>query len=356
MQPAALAAATSASVVPDTVLIDISVKAASPVEAKDLTDAMTAELISDIRLLESRSGLGVSVVEPVVTAPAVVPKAPSEPNITIYLLLGAAGGFLIGITAASRLLRRSVDSSQVEQVTGSPVLGIPNSGVVDSGGTADDALSTAEVLSRQWENIQKRVKFELGESDGAVLVVTTEDGSGRSSASASELGRAFAIAGSRALLVGTQTVANVDHLSGQPGAPGLAEVIAGESQLQDAIRPADDENLFLIAGPPAGVAAPLLQSEKFRENVGRMREAFDFVLFDSSAFLKQTEPNLLTELADAVILVMAETDVNRRELTAALRSIRERGMRLLGSILTSDSPADTGSGTRRTFVTSNGRA
>jgi uncharacterized protein involved in exopolysaccharide biosynthesis len=120
MPPEELAAATSASIRPDTVLIDVAVKSSSPIEAKILADAVAAELASDIRTLETPSGLLVPVVEPILTEPAVTPKKPSEPDIPIYILFGASGGFLVGVTAASWLSRIRVAGAQFQQPTGQP--------------------------------------------------------------------------------------------------------------------------------------------------------------------------------------------------------------------------------------------
>ncbi len=137
MRPEDLASATSASVQADTVLIDVTVKSSSPSEAKVLADAVTVELANDIRKLETPAGILIPVVDPVITQLAETPGKPSEPNISIYLIFGASGGFLVGVTAASWLRRRrAVGGPQVEQFTGRPVLGSVASDPVDSEGVA----------------------------------------------------------------------------------------------------------------------------------------------------------------------------------------------------------------------------
>ena len=78
MRPEDLAAATSASVRPDTVLIAVRVKSSSSAEAKVLADAVTAELANDIRKLETPSGSLIPVVDPVVTQLAETPLKPSR--------------------------------------------------------------------------------------------------------------------------------------------------------------------------------------------------------------------------------------------------------------------------------------
>jgi capsular polysaccharide biosynthesis protein len=74
MRPEDLAAATSASVQPDTVLIHVTVDSNSSAQAKVLADGVTAELADDIRKLETPAGMLIATVDPVVTQPAVAPK------------------------------------------------------------------------------------------------------------------------------------------------------------------------------------------------------------------------------------------------------------------------------------------
>jgi Mrp family chromosome partitioning ATPase len=337
-------------------LIDISVKSSSAAEAKVLADAMTAELARDIRTLESRSGLGVPVVEPVVTQAAETPKKPSEPNIPIYLVYGASGGFLVGITAASLLARRRVDGTQVEQFTGRPMLGRIMSDSADSKNVAHGGPSRSNGLTRQWDVIHKNVAFELERARDRVLAVTTETGSAGGSATAAGLASAFAHAGLRVVLVFTQADAHNYLTTRETPAVGLAEVIAGESRLDDAVQPADDQNLYYLAGPGPEIVAPLLQSEKFRGVVGELRDSFDLVIFDSTDFFQQAKSTLLPEVVDSVIFVMLEGNVYKRDLSSAMRLINNCDVRLLGSILKSDSSAQSHSGSQHTFDTANERA
>jgi Mrp family chromosome partitioning ATPase len=349
MRPDELAAATSASIVPDTVLIEVAVKSSSSAEAKVLADAVTAELAADIRALESPSGLRVPVVEPVITQAAESPKKPSEPNIPIYYLFGASGGFLVGVTTASWLGRRRVEGTQVEQFTGRPVLGTVVSASADSEGFADGGSSKSELVTRQWDQIRRSVDFEIEHPCDRVLAVTAGNGSGRSSASAAGLASAFVRAGSRVVLVVAQPDAHRNVGTRECPVAGLAEVIAGESRLDDAIQAADDENLYRIIGPQPDNLAPLLQSEKFRGVVGELRDFFDLVIFDSPWFLQEAESAWLSGVVDAVILVMPERNIDKRDLSSAVRLINNSQVRLLGSILNSDSPRLSHSGPKHTL-------
>lgn len=371
MRPEDLAAATSAWTPPDTVLIDISVKASSAIEAKILADAVTAELSHDIRTFESRSGQTIPVVEPVVTKPAETPTKPSEPQIAMYLLFGAAGGFLVGVTVAETLRRRRIEGSELEQITGRPVLGTILSDPAASQGAAGGVQSTSNRVRWQWNEILKNLAFEMERTGDQVLAVATENGAPRSSTAAAGLASACASAGSRVALLVIQpsTPQNQNgqerpdvRLLVQPNTSkhqssherpdvGLADLIAGESRWDDVIQPTENQNLYYIASPEPDNVAPLLRSEKFREIVGELRDSFDLIIIDSPEFFQLAACTALPEAVDSVILVLAERNADRHDLASAMRLMLDKKVRLLGSILESDSTGHSHTRTDLSFVT-----
>ncbi len=337
MRPEDLAAATSATVAPDTVLMNITVRASSSAEAKALADAVTAELANDIRKLETPSGTLIPTVDPVVTQPAGTPTRPVEPNIAIYLILGATAGFLAGISAAAWLTRRrAVAGSQaVEQITGRPVFGTVRSLSRQDGSIAED--STSESINRQWRMVQRNVAFELEETGDSVIAIAGLGPSDRSSEAARDLACAFAGAASRVVLVTMSSDAS-DHANSPDNATvGLAGVVAGEAPLHAVIRPGDIANLSILAGPGPGNPAPLMLSEKFGEVVRDLRESFDLVIFDCPELLELAESAVLSEEVGSIVVVLTEK-TDRRGLHAVIRLAGDRHMRLLGSILTSSHP------------------
>jgi Mrp family chromosome partitioning ATPase len=352
LRPEDLAAATSAWTPPDTVLIDISVKASSPAEAKILTDAVTAELASDIRKLESRSGQVIPVVEPLVTKRAESPTRPSEPRIAIYLLLGASGGLLAGVTVAAMLERRRIERGLLEQITGRPVLGTIVSDQAADQGTVGSGQTESVRVKWQWSETLNNLAFELEQTSDQVLAVATENGSGRSSATAAGLASACANAGSRVALLLMQP--NAPRHLRSPERPDVesGDLIAGESPWGDVIEPTDNQNLYYIAGPELDNAAPLLRSEKFRSVVEELRDSFDLIILDLPEFFQLAPCTILPEVVESVILVIEERKVDKRGLSLAMRVLTDKKVRLLGSILQSDSFGHSPTQTDLTFATS----
>jgi capsular polysaccharide biosynthesis protein len=351
MRPEDLAKAISASVEPDTVLIDVTVKSASPSEAKTLADAVTAQLANDIRKLETPAGALIPVVDPVVTQPAETPRTPRDPNIAVYLVFSTAAGLLVGVTVALWLSRRrAVQGSQVERFTGRPVLGEVAVDEIDADRLASGERSISDVLGHQWRVIRRNVAFAMEDASNHVLAVTSPDGSPESSAAAAHLASAFARAGSRVALVVMEPNAHNYIVTKDCPPLGLAGAIAGEWPLA-AIHPCEIENLYCVAGPGPENFTPLLQSVRFRGVVDQLRESFDLVIFDAPDFLQQAESTLLSEAVDSVILVVADNETDRGDLVSAVRLIAGCQAQLLGSIVKSASHRDFISGPQYTSVT-----
>src|SRR5439155_19145612 len=72
---------------------------------------------------------------------------------------------------------------------------------------------------------------------------------------------------------------------------GLASVIAGDAQLDDAIQPTPVPNLWLMpCGPRPTNPAELLTSPRFQELLVEVRARYDIVLIDTPPVLMVSDP------------------------------------------------------------------
>lgn len=196
MSPADLAAATSARVRPDTVLIAVTVKSSSPVDAQNLANAVTVQLADDIRRLETPAGMRIPNVDPVITQLAEAPSEPTDPNIAVYVSLGISLGFLVGVTGLALFRRRRVitDARMVEQAGGLPVLAA-------LGGEAGDR-------EQEWNLAALAIERALPLERPAYIAVTAADGDvGESAAAVGELTSAMTRRGS--LVASIETAAEL---------------------------------------------------------------------------------------------------------------------------------------------------
>lgn len=171
---------------------------------------------------------------------------------------------------------------------------------------------------------------------GVVLVTSALPGEGKSTVSLN-LARTAAQAGDNVLLIDGDlrrpALANALNL---PGDIGLADLLAGRSDLKSAVRHEPRTNLYAIAGS-RGVsganALALLSSLRMKRLVDHARDIFDLVVVDASPLLPVADARLLLEQADGAVMVVASERTSRDAVTAALHENPELADKIVGVVL-----------------------
>jgi capsular exopolysaccharide synthesis family protein len=114
---------------------------------------------------------------------------------------------------------------------------------------------------------------------------------------------------------------------GLPEEPGLADVLNGDCQLEDAImRTTQFPNLYVL---PAGKArrnpAELLDSARWHQLCAVVKDSFRFVLIDTPPVAAVTDYDLVQAVADGVIFVVRPDHSDRNLCLAALQKASATG-------------------------------
>jgi capsular exopolysaccharide synthesis family protein len=114
---------------------------------------------------------------------------------------------------------------------------------------------------------------------------------------------------------------------GLPQDPGLADVLEGLSQPEDAIlRTTQFPSLYVL---PAGAArrnpAELLDSARWQQLCELVRNSFHFILMDTPPIAAVTDYDLVQAFADGVIFVVRPDHSDRNLCLASLRRVQSTG-------------------------------
>jgi capsular exopolysaccharide synthesis family protein len=114
---------------------------------------------------------------------------------------------------------------------------------------------------------------------------------------------------------------------GLPQEPGLADVLTGDCQLEDAIVETEQfPNLYVLA---AGTArrnpAELLDSARWHQMCAVVKKSFRFVLIDTPPIAAVTDYDLVQAVADGVIFVVRPDHSDRNLCLAALQKVNATG-------------------------------
>lgn len=344
--PSALIGNISVEQPTDTVLIRITARAASPVEAQELADAWVTALAAQVQAIEDpkqTNAQGVLRVVPVEAAE--LPSSPVSPNVPLNLAAGLAGGLLLGFAYA--LIRHQFDrrlsgSSEVERRFKVSVVGsIPSNrrlqrrsdetATLAVTGTSDRHVAGAAEAFRK---LRTNLAFMDVDNPPRIIVVTSPRAGDGKSTVAANLAAAIAASGQPVTLIDADlrrpTLATT---FGVVEGAGLTDVLVGNATIADVRQPhpAFAALSLLAAGAIPPNPSELLGSKAMSSLVKEL--ALDgMVILDAPPILPVTDPAVLTRMADGCLIVIGHGRTLDTELSDALDSIHAVTGRVLGII------------------------
>jgi capsular exopolysaccharide synthesis family protein len=277
----------------------------------------------------------------VLVTPAQTPVSPSSPKPVQDALLGVAAGLALGFGAA--FLRDSLDDRLIskeatEHAGGATVLAMTP--VVTSWRRQRQPLvvSVAEPTSpaaESYRSLRTSMQFARQERQLHSLVVTSPGVSEGKTATLANLGVVFAQAGERVVLVSCDLRRpRIGEFFGLDERAGVTCVLAGQRTLEEVLLPVPgfDRLSLLPAGPVPPNPAELLNSAPARDIFTRLRDSFDLVLIDSPPVLPVTDAAILSQHADATLMIAAAGQTRRADLHRAAEKLDQVGATILGIV------------------------
>ncbi len=283
-----------------------------------------------------------------VLSPAVAPTSPTSPR----PLRSAATGLLAGLVAGLGLafLREILDDrvygpAQLAQHGYPPVLGvIPRTRrrrlawlnkVLDRGRNSNLPLVPSEALEA-YRSLRSSITFlGVDEPLKVIQVTSSKPGEGKST-TITNLAHLMSQSGLRVLVVDCDLRSpSLHHTFGLTNDIGLSNVLAGEVGITAAAKTLRDEGdiTVLTSGPIPPNAAELLGSWRAKDLFGALRPHFDAVLVDGPPVLAVTDPIVIGQFVDGVVLVVRSRTSRRREVAAALDLLRRANRNVAGFVV-----------------------
>jgi capsular exopolysaccharide synthesis family protein len=278
---------------------------------------------------------------------ALPPGGPIAPNtrravataLALALVLALAIAFLLEFSDTT--VKTQDDMEQVLRI---PFLGLiphlPDEPPSEGGGPLQKDLFIARhpksTVAECCRVVRTNLLFMSPDRPARTLLVTSAGPQEGKSLSSISLALTMAQSGSRVLLVDTDMRRPRMHkVFGLPsGGVGLTTAIAGEVPTLEAVRRTEHENLYLLpCGPMPPNPAELLQTERFRQIVAELAQNFDKVIFDSPPIGAVTDPLVLSQVTDGVVLVAKSHKTSRDMLRRAQRQLQDLSATLLGCLL-----------------------
>lgn len=115
---------------------------------------------------------------------------------------------------------------------------------------------------------------------------------------------------------------------------GLSEYLTGKAQIPDLLIKTSIDKLNILSG--GGIEdnpAELVGSHKMRTLIQDLKSRYDdrYIIIDSSPILATTEPSILTEIVDGIILVIKSGETPRETIQQAIKLLNRD--KILGVVL-----------------------
>ena len=338
LEPAELAERIEATVVPETVILELKVTDPDPKQAQLLTQAVAAELTDYVAELETPPGADQPVLKASVVDPAILPTSPESPKPVRNLGLAAILGLLLGLGLA--VLRELLDTTvknpaDAAEASGSPVMAGIN---FDQHAVNQPLVTTLDSHAPRVEAfrvLRTNLQFIDVDEDSKVFVVSSSlPGEGKST-TATNLAITLAQAGQRVLLIdGDLRRPQVSAMLGLDGSVGLTTVLVGKIALEDAVQEHPGTGLEVL---PSGAVPPnpaeLLQSQAMRDLLEHTRKRFDITIIDAPPLLPVTDAALLSSQADGALMVVRHGRTSREQVRASRERLDAVDARALGVVL-----------------------
>ncbi|MEC4990105.1 MAG: polysaccharide biosynthesis tyrosine autokinase [Oscillatoria sp. PMC 1068.18] len=275
------------------------------------------------------------------------PSAPISPNIPRGLMIGGVAGLLAGLGAAmlaEKFDNRFHSPDDLKDTTGLALLGtIPYQKQV-RGKTSGDRASVWSVTPAGYHSspfldafrsLHANLYFISPDQPLRSIAISSSVPAEGKSTTSTNLAQAAAAMGQRVLLVDADLRRPRIHvMMDLPNVWGLSHVISTDIEVNDVIqRSPGEDNLYILT---AGIIPPdptrLLSSQKMRNLIEQLQEAFDLVIFDTPPLLGLVDAKLLAAHTDGLVMVVGLGQADQSGVKQVLEGLKMSHTKVLGAI------------------------
>jgi len=331
--PEKLAAQITATAVPETVLINVTVSDSSATRAAAIANTVSQIFASRVANLETPDGAAAPMTRVVVAQQASVPEARTSPNNKMNVALGGVVGVLAGFALAllaERFKRTVGDREDVEKLPGARVLAtLPRmpkpwaSTIVDF-----DAPSTPV------GEAYRCLATVLSDPDGRprATVVTSPEPAKEKTTAVVNLAAALADTGATVCLVdGDLRTRALSTELGKTSGRGLTTVLHGEASVDDVLQPFGE--VMLLTGGPSAQKPSHLLGDGLGRVLNELRTRFDHVIIDTPPLPQFADAVLISRTAESVLIVARPNKTPRSLLAKAIELLSDANTTVFDIVL-----------------------
>lgn len=332
-----------------------SPSSATTAEITSLTSQQAAlqEQLTQLQLAASETPGGVEVA-----SYASPPSGPSSPKPVETAVIALLIGLMLGVAVAFAVEYfddKVYTKDEAERLSnGVPVLAIVPR--IKSWKHTERPMLIAEIdpfspVTESYRSLRTSLQFAgHGQSRKTILVTSASGVEGKTS-TVTNLGIILAKAGERVVVVGCDLRRpRLGSFFGLAETPGFTSVLLAKGDIREELRgalqsvPSCPGLALLATGPIPPNPAELLGTDKAAEIFKVLATGFDVILIDSPPLLPVADAQVLSGLADTVLMVVMAGKTTRGEVQRAMELLAQVDSRPTGIVLNRAVRRSTGSG------------
>ena len=292
--------------------------------------------LEEIRLAEANALDVITVVEP-----AKIPKHPVRPRVLMNTLMAAIVGGMIGLGAA--FLIEYMDDTiktpdDITRITPLSTLGIIARNKKNNNGELITVTDPRSPVAEAYRTIRTGIQFASVDKPLRTLVVTSAGPSEGKSTTVANLAVVMAQAGKKVIIVDADLRKPTQHKRWKiPNTAGLTGAMLMDELTEDLdylLNPTEVDNLWVMtSGQLPHNPSELLGSNKLQQVVDKLLETCDIVILDSPPALAVTDPVVLAQKMDGVIIVVDAGATHEPALIHVLSEMEKAQAHIVGLVL-----------------------
>jgi capsular exopolysaccharide synthesis family protein len=271
---------------------------------------------------------------------AEVPRSPIGPGVMNNLVLGFLAAFLLGLGttfALERVDNRIKAPEEIVRHLNLPLLGmlpaLSKRKFFTRVPMVDDGVPPTFVEA--FRVIRTNVMFASAQDGPRTVIVTSTCPHEGKTMVATNLAISLAMTGQRVVLIDADMRRpNAHQIFDRPQEPGLSNLLVGNAEVRDVVRPVTLANLFVVtAGYVPPNPAELLVSDRFKQFIEKLKTKVDWIVLDSPPVMAVIDAPIIAHLASGVVFVVGSEMASRPAITASLEQLDKTGATFFGVIL-----------------------
>jgi polysaccharide biosynthesis transport protein len=344
--PEQLSKKVSASQIPKTVLVRLSVTDGSAQRAANIANAYASDFTEYIARLETPVGSSQPISDVSVIQKAELPTSPTSPNTLLNILGGLVGGIVIGLFAKwlMRTLNRRVrNSNQVAESTGAPVLGVLPKDATHRRRRLNLESDTNSEYAEAVRKLRTNLLYADVDAPPRSIAFISPTSTVATTATAANLAVVLDGIGRKVALIDADVRESrlARYLGGESGYVaggahgGLTSVITGAAAVDDVVVSIRDTGVDVVfAGPPTRTASEALASDSLAKLFNELQNSHDFVICDTPGLLTATDAAVVGLACDGVVVLAVQGKTRIEDLSETVETLRSLGAKIIGAVLT----------------------